>query len=385
MINGKFNIVIGAQAGSESKGKLSAFLARKFDVPAICMAASPNAGHTIYIGGIKMVSYHLPISAVVSQSSKILLGPSSVIRVDPFFQEMKTLGIDPKRIFIHPRATVITDGYLRREREAGLLKIGSTNQGVGAARAAKIMREEDVMFVGRVKEFKHLVADTVDIVHQYLYRRKPVLCEMTQGFDLDLEHGIDPHYCTSKMINPAMALAEAGVSPSFLGDVYGVLRPYPIRVNNRDGSSGPYDDAAEITWEEVSKRCGSPAELGEITTTTHLPRRVFEFSLKRAEAFKRTCVPDYLCLQFANYIKWSYYGVVNKYDLSPETTAFCSFLKVVYDAPVAYVGTSPDIESMVDLDIDGGQYEYSEREIDGPVPRKAPKGGGEGTTGIQYT
>jgi adenylosuccinate synthase len=373
MIRGKFNVVLGAQAGSESKGKLAAYLAAKFKPDVICMAASPNAGHTAYVGGNKYVSYCLPVSAVAHRSASIMLGPSSVINVDVLVEEMEALRIEPARVYIHPRAVTVTAGYIRREKEGGLLKIGSTNQGVGAARAAKIMREEDITFAKDVVVFKEMgmIADTVSILNNNLWEGATVLCEMSQGFDLDLEHGIDPHYCTSKMVNPAMGMAEAGVSPKWLGHVYGVLRPYPIRVNNREGSSGPYGEAEEISWDEVTRRCGSLTPITELTTTTKLLRRVFEFSKQRMRHFTRVCHPDFLALQFANYINHLDFGKTDWYDLSPETRDFSQWLSNTY-APVAYIGTSP--EDMVDLHMDRGNYD-SEIQNHGPISGQRPQAG----------
>ena len=60
MVKGSFNVVIGAQAGSEAKGKLSAYLVGKFKPEVLTMASSPNAGHTVVVGDRKLVTYHLP-------------------------------------------------------------------------------------------------------------------------------------------------------------------------------------------------------------------------------------------------------------------------------------------------------------------------------------
>jgi len=369
MIKGLFNVVVGSQAGSEAKGKLSAHLSYKFRPRVIAVASSPNAGHTAYFEGQKYVSYHLPIAAVTNPDSHICLGPSSVIRLDILLREMATLQIDPARLHIHPRAVMIPDSYLEEERVAGLRKIGSTNQGTGAARAHKVMRDTGVVFASEVRELHRHMADTVDWINDEMEGGGAVLCEMTQGFDLDLEHGIDPRYCTSKMINPAMAMAEAGVAPSMIGHVYGVLRPYPIRVNNRDGSSGPYAEAKEITWEEIGRRCECPHQLHEITTTTKLPRRVFEFSYRRFDEFVQVCRPTHLCVQFVNYINWSDYGRTDYDLLSEETLQWVNSIGYRANVPVAYIGTSE--EAIIDLKEDEGEgthYFHSGEETDYLIP-----------------
>ncbi len=346
MRSGRFNVVIGAQAGSESKGKLALYLAQKYKPKGISMAASPNAGHTAYKDGRKYVTYHLPVSCIADHGPSVFLGPSSVFLPDKFLQEMKDNDIDAGRVNIHPRSVVIKASHIRKEKEEGLLKIGSTNQGVGEARIEKIRRSPDVVFMGSVNQFEPMIGDTTRAIHNLLRAGDTVLHEMTQGFDLCLEHGIDSRYCTSKMIHPAMAMAEAGVSPLLCGDIIGVLRPYPIRVNNRDGSSGPYAESPEITWDLVRNRCGAPTPLIEMTTTTKLPRRVFEFCWSRMDAFVRTCGPTQLCLQFANYVNWSDYGVKDYFLLSGETKKFIREIENRYSVPVVYIGTSE--EDMID-------------------------------------
>jgi len=369
MQRGKFNIVIGAQAGSEAKGKLSGWLCAKHRPDLLVMTSSPNAGHTIitprtlsamagkkWDEGVKKVSYHLPIGAVMCDA-RIALTPASLINPTTFEREIADLGIDPGRITIDPRASVIQSCHIRAEEDGRMSDIGSTLQGIGECRRGKMERKGrgHHTLVGDVADvFRGMgvsVAPTTYLINNSLDMEAMVLCEGTQGFDLDLEHGIDPVYCTSKMINPAMMMAEAGVAPSRVGEVYGVLRPYPIRVNNRTGTSGPYADAEEITWDMVTRWCGAPELLDEITTTTKLPRRVFEFSWQRFSAFVRTCGPTQLCLQFANYIDWSVYEATQPEELSPDVLLFIDQLNTnsPWGCGVRFIGTGPAHQHMVEI------------------------------------
>ena len=358
MKKGKFNIIMGGQAGSEAKGKASAFIAEKFLPDLIFMASSPNAGHTVVMDpvggnqGKKFVTYHLP-SAMVTCVSPVILGPSSLINPQKFMAELSQFpSVRIERVFVDRRAAIIGDDNIVGEKNRGLSDIGSTLQGVGTTRMSKMMRGAGVLFADSVGSLRSPTVDTSTIINAKLDDGITVWCEMTQGFDLDLEHGIHPRYCTSKMINPAMALAEAGVSPHLIGDIYGVIRPYPIRVSNRTGTSGPYAESKEITWEDVAKSCGAPSPLGEITTTTKLPRRVFEFSWSRFEHFIRVCRPDFLILQFANYIDWSNYQKTRPEDLTPRTHKFIEELEKTAGCRVAYVGTGPNHSHMIDMGVD---------------------------------
>lgn len=354
---GRFNIIIGGQAGSESKGKLSGWLCDKYKPDLLVMSSSPNAGHTVVTEeGKKMVSYHLPIGAVMCDCP-IILGPASLINLTTLKKEMKDLGISPKRIWIDPRASVITAGHINHEVGVGLSDIGSTLQGIGECRINKMKRRHH-MFIGDLPLSEQdtlgvAVGETARVIHAALSRNAIVLCETTQGFDLDLEHGIDRMCCTSKMINPSMVMAEAGVPPSLVGDVYGVIRPFPIRVNNRTGTSGPYAEAKEITWDEVALRCGYPGDpndFGEITTTTKLPRRVFEFCWSRFRYFCKVCAPTSICLQFANYIDWGVYELTDVAEISSPIWNFIKELDANSGTMVEFIGTGPGHEHMVDME-----------------------------------
>ena len=87
-----------------------------------------------------------------------------------------------------------------------------------------------------------------------------MILEVSQGFDLSLNHGTEYPYCTSRDITVGMALNSAGCPPSMLGNVIGSFRTYPIRVGNVEGgNSGPcHHDQTEITWADVSNTHGGP-------------------------------------------------------------------------------------------------------------------------------
>ena len=365
MVKGSFNVVIGAQAGSEAKGKLSAYLVEKFKPEVLTMASSPNAGHTVVVGDRKLVTYHLPAGlAKANYGVTVVLGPSSIIRPDIFHKELVQVSKWAKinRLVIDPRATIITPGMVKTE-EGILTKIGSTAQGVGMARVARIMRVGTVRMADIWDNFKSMsesgvmmvMANSASHLHKHLNSGSTVLHESTQGFDLCLDHGLDPTYCTTRNITTGGALAEMGIPPCFLGDVYGVMRPYPIRVNNRDGYSGPYADAVEITWDSIRQVCGAPHDITEMTTTTKLERRVFTLSWPRLRYFHRICDPNYLCLQFANYIDWSVYGSEAVYGsevgIPYRIAKFIDELQTEF-SPIAYIGTGPDHTHMIDMGID---------------------------------
>lgn len=357
MKKGKVNIVIGGQAGSEGKGKMAAFLAQEFSINHFIMTASPNAGHTAYTkDGKKCVSYHIPVSAVMMPESVIFLTAASVINVEILQKECKELGVSPSRVFIDERAVVIMPSMVDTEKET-LLRIGSTAQGVGQARIARLKRSPYTYYAGmdEMEELKcfHILNVQQRLANLMSSSNPPtMIMEMTQGFDLCILHGIDPIHCTTRIINPAAGMSEAGLPTKYLGDVYGVIRPFPIRVNNREGNSGGYDDADEITWEDVANYACIPKEegfSGEITTTTKLPRRVFEFSPNRFMTFLDVCNPDFICVMFGDYIDYEVRGVSVSEMLTTKVRDWVTNLESEYNVIVKYLGTGAGHRSMVRL------------------------------------
>jgi len=356
MKKGRMNIVMGGQAGSEAKGKQSAYLVDKFGIKTVVGNLSPNAGHTVIKDGVKHVTYHIPVGVYGGRKMnemKVIMGPASIINPEVFMKEMYELdksGFNFDNIYIDSRAVLVTPLMLIKENQ-DMVKIGSTAQGVGEARCSQIMRVNAYRAKDHpvLEQFTHYHMD--EYVLNLLENGHTLLYEMSQGFDLCMLHGIDPVYCTSRNCTPMQALADMGVPSKWLGDVYAVIRPYPIRVNNRTGTSGPYP-SEEITWDVVRGRCGAPHDITEMTTTTKLKRRVFEFSMEQIKRMVRICDPDYLCLQFGNYIDWNIYGESNIQDVSSEVAHFIKDLIIKTGRRVAYIGTGPDHGHMIDLEVD---------------------------------
>lgn len=348
LLNGKFNILIGGMAGSESKGKISALLTERFEPDLIVSHLMPNAGHTVMEDGHKFVSYHLPVCAIKS-NSPVVIGPGAAINPRNFFAELASLNIDPDRLIISDRVPIITDEHILRESHE-LLHNASTTQGCGACIADKIMRGPQMQMVKDHEDFKDLniVSDIGMLINSYLNNNDIVFCEMAQGFDLCINHGIEYPYCTSRNIQPAQAMADSGVSPKMIGKIWGIIRPYPIRVGNFKGFSGGYAESKELSWEEIRNRCGAPEDLTEITTTTKRVRRVFEFSHERFARFVTLVRPDYIALNFANYLNWNDYGKTDWDDLSVETKQFVVDLEENYGVFVSIIGTGPNHDQVVD-------------------------------------
>lgn len=311
--HGRASVLIDMQYGSTGKGLFAAFLAAMPDnaVDIASTNAGPNAGHTtcyapseLHPQGHKFVTFHLPTFGVIQQDCMIFLNAGSIIDPDMLMVELTQFNIDKKRLVIHPRAVVVEpeDKAYEKEASSGATKLASTQKGVGRALARKIMREAVVAAEHpMLKEY----VKSPDIMLR-LSRGAKMMIEVPQGFDLSLNDGLSYPHCTSRSINVAQSLSDAGVHPSFLYKTIGTQRYMPIRVGNimdaegkEIGHSGPcYPDQKELTWEQAGQE-------PEFTTVTKRMRRVFTWSPTQYARGLQVLRPDLIFCNFLNYAKSS--------------------------------------------------------------------------------
>lgn len=306
------HIIVDLQFGSCGKGLLAGWLAEKTQPDTLVIAWAPNAGHT-YINseGRKMVNIALPNGIVSKNLKRILIGPGSVINPEILMSEMERyidLLIDVD-IFIHENAAVVTEDH-RTEEAQGMVGIGSTMKGVGAATIQKIKRSTDPKQQNLAREM--LMGTPLEgfVVDRWEYARyvdmaEVMLVEGAQGFSLGINSGFYP-YTTSRECTVAQLLSDCGLPISLMKSdetrVWGAARTYPIRVANRFkdgvqvGWSGPcYPDQHEMDWSEIGVE-------PELTTVTRLPRRVFSFSVQQIEDAIRMNGVNAIFLNFGNYM-----------------------------------------------------------------------------------
>lgn len=302
----KCDLVMDFQFGSTGKGLIAGYLAKreKYDT-AVCSFAT-NAGHTYIdeLGRIRIMTQQLPTSILSSTIQNVFLGPGSLIHWDTLKSELERYNkhMIGKRLLIHPRAAIVEDYHASSEARDGRLKMGSTGKGVGDAMIERIKRKPN----GNIAAFRRpdWAQNFVVSPEEYtktLSQAESVIVEGAQGYSLSLYHGAYP-FTTSRDVTPWQIAADCGLPFKWVNyiQVIGTIRTFPIRVNNRDGSSGPtYPDQSEISWESI----GVPPEL---TTVTKLPRRVFTFSHQQIEEAMWHCAGYWdtrLFLNFANYLR----------------------------------------------------------------------------------
>lgn len=301
---GKLTVLVGGQYGSEGKGAIASYLADRYDVHV--RVGSPNAGHTIYWRGEKHVMQSIPCGWI-NPNADIVIGRGALINMKLLMGElehiMKYYPDFKSRLHIDPEAGILDEKF--HEEEGGTngemhRRIGSTGEGVGPARIARLKRDPN-----EFRQFKN-VADEYGLTEcimedtpRYLYLSvsigKNVLIEGTQGSGLSLLHSYWP-YCTSIDTNAAGIISEVGISPKMVTDILMVCRTYPIRVA---GNSGPMK--GEITWEELSKRIGRDIT-PEKTTVTKKVRRIAEWDDELHKKAVMLNTPTQIALTFADYI-----------------------------------------------------------------------------------
>ena len=355
MERGKIIAVLGAQYGSEGKGVIAHSIANEYDIHV--RVGSPNAGHTFHWNGEKHVMQSIPCGwtnpkalIVIGRGAlinmKLLM--SEIAHIEQYFPDFRArLAIDSKAGVLDEKFHMMeggTSGEMHR-------RIGSTGEGVGPARVARINRNpEDFYFFEKVAEefglSNCMMNDTPSMLAMMQDRGYNILLEGTQGSALSLLHSCWP-YCTSIDTNAAQILAECGIAPSRLTSVLLVARTYPIRVA---GNSGPMEN--ETTWEAISERFGRPMQ--EKTTVTKKVRRISEWD---PELIRKAIVlngPTSFAITFMDYLDPKTEGMSKASDLlaSPVAAQFMDTFHQTFNVPISIVGTGGPETSTIRLQSD---------------------------------
>jgi len=305
---GRCSVVVGGQWGDEGKGKIVDVLAVEADVISRYQGGA-NAGHTVHVGDEEFILHQIP-SGILHPEKRCLLGNGVVLDPIQFFQEYDAVegrGVSLRdRVGVSLRAHLLLPYHrlLDQAREgATKKKIGTTGRGIGPAYEDKVARRgvrvvdmadegrartfledgleraraklaalglselgetegcvEDVMAIrGRLLE---LATDVGLEIHQALKGGKEILLEGAQGTALDVDHGTYP-YVTSSTTTAGGAASGAGIGPTAIDEVLGVMKAYITRVGN-----GPLPTAFSQEMDEKVRELG--AEFG---ATTGRPRR----------------------------------------------------------------------------------------------------------------
>ncbi len=298
-------VVVGAQWGDEGKGKIVDVLAERADL-VVRYQGGANAGHTVHTGTEEVVLHQIPSG--ILQGAVCLVGNGVVLDPETFFTELDALiarGIRVEnRVFVSDRAhlTLPYHKLLDRAREQRD-RIGTTGRGIGPTYEDKFgrrgVRVGDLRQLARAQDLvaarveaanqmlnllgsperadaaEHrallarlaprllpLAVDAGRVVFEALGRGESVLLEGAQGALLDVDHGTYP-YVTSSNTTAGGAAVGAGIGPTALDAVLGVVKAYTTRVGN-----GPLPTEAPPAVAERIRQLGD-----EFGATTGRPRR----------------------------------------------------------------------------------------------------------------
>ena len=335
-------VVVGGQFGSEGKGKICAHLAATDNVDYMVRCGGPNSGHTIYLEGERYQLRQVP-AGFVNPSTRLLIAPGALVNPQVFLKEVEICGLDPSRIGIDKNAGVIEDIDLENEQILDLNgRLGSTGSGVGSAVSRRVLREADFRLAQDHPELRRFKTSVRDELAAAVRQDKSVVVEGTQGFGLSLYHAEEWPYRTSRDTTAHSFLSEVGLGVRDY-NVIMAIRTYPIRVS---GNSGPLPD--EVTWEDVQRESGYPYPIEEFTTTTNRLRRVARFDWSVVNQAVAANAPTQIALHGADYLDYANFRVTEWSGLTESARQFVAELESKTGVPVAFVGTGPTNEYVVD-------------------------------------
>jgi len=299
-------VVVGAQWGDEGKGKLVDVIAERA-AWVVRYQGGANAGHTVQIGDSKFVLHQIP-SGILHSGVRCAIGNGVVLDPDTLFQEIDGLvkdGVDVEgRLYVSDRAHLVLPYHKLLDAESSASKeIGTTGRGIGPAYEDKVARRGvrvlDLRHRDRLEKLvtqgvEHAIAqlrrfgskktvsvkETLDLLDSLAQRLLPlaedvglviaraiksgasVLLEGAQGSLLDVDHGTYP-YVTSSNTTAGGAAIGAGIAPTNIDAVLGVVKAYTTRVGG-----GPLPTEMDEKLAEETRRLGN-----EFGATTGRPRR----------------------------------------------------------------------------------------------------------------
>ncbi len=301
------DVILGLQWGDEGKGKIVDYFAPGYDVVAR-FQGGPNAGHTLYVNGQKVVLHQIP-SGIFHADKINLIGNGVVLDPVTLMKECATvasMGVDYKKnLFISQRAHFILPTHRALDKaselQKGTDKIGSTLKGIGPAYMDKTGRNglrigdlldksftsqyiklrlkhqrllDNYNFQEDISSWEDEFFEAVEMLRSFnivngeyfinnqIAQGKRVLAEGAQGSMLDVDFGTFPFVTSSNTITAGVC-SGLGIAPQNIKEVFGVSKAYCTRVGG-----GPFPTELHDETGELIRKTGS-----EFGSTTGRPRR----------------------------------------------------------------------------------------------------------------
>jgi len=424
---GKSVVVLGTQWGDEGKGKIVDLLTDQAAVVARFQGGH-NAGHTLVIEGVKTVLHLLP-SGILRENVQCLIGNGVVLSLEALLNEISDLERRSipvrQRLRISGACPLILPSHIAldqaRESHRGSNKIGTTGRGIGPAYEDKAARRgirlaeamDESQFKDKLAELleyhnfllkqyykadtvdyqatldstlqlaeqvRPMVADTIDILHDFRKKEQNILFEGAQGSLLDIDHGTYP-FVTSSNTTAGGTATGSGYGPLYLDYVLGITKAYTTRVGagpfptelfdqvgahlasvghekgattGRDRRCGWFDAAAVKLAMRINSASGicltkldvldGLASIKVCTGYKGVGEQALS-SLMNIDSYK-ALEPEYEELPGWNE---STVGVKRLNDLPANARAYINYIEETVEAPVDIISTGPDREETIIL------------------------------------
>lgn len=338
-------IIVGLQYGDEGKGRATHFEAKNVDI-VVRATGGCNAGHTVVVKDKKYLMHLLP-SSITRPEVLSMIGPGVVADLKVLSGEVESMReanvqIKKENFVISERTHITLPHHKELDRLYELLKeekVGTTGRGIGPTYEEKARRTnirmhdlflDDATLRNKINEnlkvynmlavavndqidlgiyqseekfpnftsleelaycriygdlLKPFVTDTQFIIDNAIEQEKEIIIEGAQSFWLDNDHGDYP-MSTSSNPNASGSASGAGIGPTRIDEVIGVMKAYTSRVGN-----GPFVTEEDNEIGDKIRKLGH-----EYGTTTGRPRRcgyldlVMIASTKHANGLTSLCV-----------------------------------------------------------------------------------------------
>lgn len=337
-------MIVGLQYGDEGKGRAVHYEAKNASI-VIRATGGSNAGHTVVANGKKYAMHLLP-SAIIRPEVLSVVGPGVVADLEVLaeeIQQMKVAGVkvDRDNFVVSERTHITFPHHKQLDRLYEMLKtekVGTTGRGVGTTYEEKARRtnlrmhdlfleeaelknkiaenlkvynvlvaeankliekgvyqeekfpsitaDEEYEYCMKYKEIlKEFIADIHPILDQAIEKDELIIIEGAQSFWLDNDHGDYP-MTTSSNSNASGTASAAGIGPTLVNEVIGVIKAYTSRVGN-----GPFVTEQKNEMGDAIREWGH-----EYGTTTGRPRRIGWLDLVMIKHTKNTSGLTSLCV-----------------------------------------------------------------------------------------
>lgn len=415
--------IVGAQWGDEGKGRIVDYLAQEADM-VIRFQGGDNAGHTV-VNSYGKFALHIIPSGIFNPKTLCLVGAGTVVNFTTMKEELDAIqsaGLSAENLRIDKRAHLIMPYHCRLDgaeetKKSSKWAIGTTKRGIGPVYSDKTsrsgIRAADILDPDRLKvrlemllprknreleyfglppadidelmelcalwrkQFGDAVIDSLPLVKDAVLNDKKVILEGQLGVMRDLDWGIYP-YVTSSNPTAGGVCAGAGIPPSRIDQVLGIVKAYSTSVGGGPFPVELFDDDGEklrSIGQEFGATTGRPRRCGwfdavaaSYSSWLNGFSEIAVTKLDVLDTFKtvKICTGYKLGEQIIDYVPetslqdiaepvYEYWdgwqkdttGVRSWEELPGEAKAYLSRIEELTGAPISMISVGPEREQLI--------------------------------------